>query len=157
MAHILEEFAKLCNVSPKRARLEDHFFPIAFDKYIILECATKEESRSYTYWNEVLDLIQFNLNINGVKIVQIVDGDGKFPPMPKADLTLGILTRQQKAYVIKNSLAFVGSSGLSSHMASTYNIPSVSLHAKFFAKNDKPYWTDDNICLEPEGSKKPSL
>lgn len=155
MAHILEEFAKLCNVSPGKPKLVEHFFPIPFDKYIVLSCSTEEESMSYPYWQDVLDLIQLPLELNNFRVVQIIEG--KSPPIPEADVSLGVLTHQQKAYVLSHASAFVGSSGLLAHMASAYNVKTVSLHAKYFIENNKPYWSTEDISLEGRDKQKPTF
>jgi len=155
MSHILEEFAKSCNVKPAKPKLVEHFFPITFDKYIILGCSSKEQSMFYPYWQDVFDLIKFPLEINNFRTVQLIEGD--CPPIPDVDLTLGMVSSQQKAYVMKKSSAFIGASGLLSHMASAYGIKSVSLHSKYFIQNNKPYWTENDICLEPERKQKPTF
>ena len=53
----------------------------------------------YPYWEEVHKLIKLYLEIEGIHIVQIIQGD--YPVIQGADLTLGTLTNQQLAYVVK--------------------------------------------------------
>ena len=158
MAHIIEEFHRSCGLShagEHKPELAEHFFPITFDKYLILSCSSKEQTMFYPYWEEVHKLIKLYLEIEGIHIVQIIQGD--YPVIQGADLTLGTLTNQQLAYVVKNSIGVACSSGLVSHMASAYGIKTVSLHSKYFIKNTKPFWTEENICLEPTRDVKPTF
>ena len=74
-----------------------------------------------------------------------------------SELCEEFLTNQQLAYVVKNSIGVACSSGLVSHMASEYGIKTVSLHSKYFIKNTKPFWTEENICLEPTRDIKPTF
>ena len=44
MAHIIEEFHRSCGLShagEHKPELAEHFFPITFDKYLILSAAVK--------------------------------------------------------------------------------------------------------------------
>ena len=50
MSHIAEEYAKSLGTKIGRPEISDHFFPIAFDKYITLQTTKKFESRNYSFW-----------------------------------------------------------------------------------------------------------
>ena len=151
MAHILEEFAKVCGTKPSKPQLSEHFFPITFPRYIVMGCGTTEQSMTYPYWREVFELVRLHLDIQGIKIIQL--NQNNYAPIPGVDLTLEGISLQQIAYVIKNSLAVVSPSGLLTHMASAYDKPSVSLHAKYFSTTSSPYWTNGDICLNPPSDK----
>ena len=130
MGHLVEEFAKHCGVKISRPEISDHFFPIVFEKYIIV-ARSGDDSMSYSYWREVLSMINPTLKSSGIKVLQINVKDGS--PIQYIDMMLGGISYPQISYLIKNSLCVFGESSVVTQIASMYDKPIVSLHSKYFS------------------------
>lgn len=146
MPHILEEFSKCCDTEISKPEICDHFFPIKYDNYIVIVCGNKKQSMSYIYWMDVVDLIKDKLSKAGVSIVQI--NQNKYPALKSTDLCLESISYQHIAYVIKNAKSVVSANGLLTHIASSYEVPCVSLHGEYYPSTCGPYWGDNNINLD---------
>jgi len=156
MSHIVEVYAKDLGVKIGDPVVTDHFFPGLPDKYITIQASNKMPAANYLYWDLVIGLIKPYLG--DIKIVQVGGSDDKL--VNGIDLTTLGNSYKQMNYVIKNSKAHCGCDSLPSHVASVYDIPSISLHFNLYKENSKPIWHKNNHCIsiEPDFSKtKPSF
>jgi len=147
MSHIVEEFAKHCGVKISKPEVCDHFFPIVFDKYIVLSRSCTP-STTYSYWSDVLEIAKPILHKNGFKVLQINKKQGG--PVQNVDMMLEGISYPQMSYLIQKSHAVIGESSVLTQIASVYDKPTVSLHAKYFSKNDSPYWGSKSSTIEPD-------
>jgi hypothetical protein len=158
MSHIVEEYAKSCGVYVGEPIIQEHYYPIVFDKYITIHSDAKDQARDYMHWDIVLRLIKKPLSDHGIKIIQIgAEGARKLPFIDK--ITTGA-SLKNSFYIIKNSLLHVGINSCPSHVASAYNKKIVSLYSNLFPECCYPYWSNkkDIIDLSPDFSKiKPSF
>jgi len=79
--------------------LNEHFFPLPFEKYIIFT------GGKYKYWHEALDLLEKELLSNNIRIISM--GDSKLNRTEFYNLS-DRLTFPQQVYVLKGSLGFLG-------------------------------------------------
>tara|TARA_Y100000004_G_scaffold36653_1_gene39370 strand:+ start:1188 stop:2336 length:1149 start_codon:yes stop_codon:yes gene_type:complete len=156
MAHLLEEYAKSLGVKISSPVVKDHFFPLNFDKYITISKDDGIESKSYPYYDLVVDLLKPFFDRANIKIVQL----GGNSRIKGSDAALN-LTFKQKSFIISNSLVHVGGDGVLSHLASSKQIPTVNLFGNTFPSNNRPIFSKPSLnknLTPPWNSKqKPSF
>ena len=157
MSNLLNTYATALGVIPKeRPILNDHFFPLKDEKYIVIHNDNKLQSKYYEYFSEVINLLRPVLHKHGYKIYQI--GGPNDPRLETDSQYLG-LSWNQSFHVIKNASLFLGIDSINSHVAAGYGIPSVVLFGHTYSAQVTTNWLPENkqIILEPEwGDRKPS-
>ena len=83
MSHLIEEYAKNLGVKIATPMVAKHFWPIPFDNYITIYLEDKAQSKSYKYYELVIDMIKPYLAKNNIKIIQL--GSAKSPKLNNAD------------------------------------------------------------------------
>ena len=155
MAHLVEEYAKNLGVKISNPIVKDHFFPIGFDKYITIAQEKTTESKLYPYFGMVLNLLKPFLERAKIKVIQI----GGKEAIEGVDAALN-LSFKQESFVLSKSLVHVGPDGVLNHLASSKNIPTVTLFGNIFSESNKPIFSKSgsvNVNLTPEWEKKPCL
>lgn len=148
-----------CTLSQKITKpyLNPIYYPIPFDKYIVIQAKTKE-SKNYDYFCEIIEFIKPELEKQNIHLVSV---GGK----PEENLlhcypTAGQTSFNQLEYIIQNSIGYIGADSISSHIAGAYNKPLIVLISNNYAENVRPFWGDKSkqIIIEPEwNGKKPSF
>lgn len=121
------------------------FFPIPFDRYITFEYFSKDQSKDYKFWQDVVDFISPFLDAENIKILRIGDSnkkqiDGVYEYTNK---TFG-----QNAYLISKSMLHFNSNSCLSLVANQLNIPLVCLFSSLpssffpFKKGKKDHFID---------------
>lgn len=156
MGHLLTAYSNYLGVTPtERPILNEKFFPLPQSKYIVVHNDRKLQSKFYEYFEEVCSLLRPILHKAGYQICQV--GGPNDPHIQGVDHRFLGLSWGQSTFIIKNSSLLIGIDSVCGHIASAYNIPTISLFAHIYASQAKPAWTDKLICLEPEwGDQKPS-
>jgi hypothetical protein len=135
------------------------YFPLPIGKYITLQAQTPYDSRNYSYWQEVINLIHPYLNKNNINIVQVGTKDEK--PLNGVINLLGQTSINQLAYIIENNILHFGTDSLCVHLSSYFNKPIVSLYSISNPNVAGPHFGDKNKHVlfkgyERIGNKKPS-
>jgi hypothetical protein len=135
------------------------FFPLPIGKYITFQAQTPYDSRNYSYWQEVINLLHPFLNKNDIHIVQVGTKDEK--ALNGVVNLLGQTNINQLSYVIENSILHFGADSLCVHLSSHFNKPIVSLYSISNPSVAGPHFGDKNkhILLkgyERIGNRKPS-
>lgn len=127
--------------------IAEEFYPLPFDRYITFHPFTKP-SKTYDYWNEVLDIVIPKLTAAGIKVVQLgAKGEAIFK---NCHPVVGDTSLNQSAFIVKNSLLHLSADTFSAHLAGMYNVPVVALYSNNYVENVKPYFgTAPKICLSP--------
>ena len=154
MAHLLEEYAKNLGVKISTPIIKDHFFPLNFDKYITISKNDEIESKTYPYYDLVINLLKPFLNRAKIKVVQL----GGKSQIEGVDAALS-LTLKQQSYILSKSLVHVGADGVLSHIASSKRVPTVNLFGNTFPSTNRPLFSKPslNVNLTPPWTKKPSF
>lgn len=128
--------------------LYEKYFPLPFDKYIVIAPWSKP-SKCYDFWNDVISIIHPSLEKNNIKIVQI--GGPNEIPLRNTYYIAGQTSIGQVAYLIKNSLLFVGADSFGQHIAGHYDKPLVDLISNNYANVVRPYFGNgsNQIIFEP--------
>jgi len=156
--HLLSRYSLSCGVKPGNPFIIDKYYPLPFNKYITFQPFSRQ-SKSFDFWQEVLDLILPVLNKENIKIVQI--GGINEKPFLGCYHTQGGTSIAQAAFLIKHSLFHFGTDSFGVHLASAFKKKIVALYSNNYPSCVGPYWSDssDVILLEPDRNKnkKPSF
>ena len=156
--HLLESYSLTAGVPISTPNIQSKFFPLPFDKYIVLHTTTKP-AKTYDYYDAVLSLLLPILNEAGIRIVEIGTGDQQ--PQKGTHSVMGRTSITQTFYLIKNALLVLGADSVALHAAGVYNVPIVGLYANTnYVDCIKPYFGTKNkqILMECEkDGKKPSF
>jgi hypothetical protein len=152
--HLVEQYALSCGVKIDKPHIETSYFPISVNKYITLHASSRIQSKTYDYYNDVIELIHPYLKQNDIKIIQI--GSKEEQKISKCIHHQGQTTIKQAAYIIQNSLLHFGTDSFSTHVAGGFNKKIVSLYSTLYKECCGPYWGDKDyqILLEPDRSKQ---
>jgi hypothetical protein len=155
--HILEQYALNCGLKINKPYIYEKYFPLPFEKYITFNPFGKFNSRKYSYWQEVIDLITPILNKENIHIVQI--GGKNEIGYNSCTHLMGQTNFNQTAYIINNSLLHFGVDSFPVHLASYFDKKIVALYSNMYFSQSKPYWSSpENIELIQADlkNKKPS-
>jgi hypothetical protein len=135
------------------------FFPIPLEKYITLQAQTPYDSRNYSYWQEVINLIHPHLIKLNIYIVQL--GTKEEKPLNGTINLIGQTNINQLAYLVEKSIMHLGADSFCVHLASHFQKPIVSLYSISNPDVAGPHFGDKSkhILLkgyERIGNKKPS-
>jgi len=135
------------------------YFPLPLEGYITIQSQTPYDSRNYSYWQEVINLIQPFLSKANIHIIQVGTKDER--QLGGVINLLGQTSINQLAYVIQNSKLHFGADSLCVHLASSFDVPIVSLYSISNPNVAGPHFgnKDKHILLkgyERIGNKKPS-
>ena len=151
--HLVEQYALSCGVKIDAPHIETSYFPISSKKYITLHASNRIQSKTYDYYNDVMDLVHPYLKEHDIDVIQIGSKDEQ--KVGRCIHHQGQTTIKQAAYIIQNSLLHFGTDSFSTHVASGFNKKIISLYSTLYKECCGPYWGDENdhVLLEPDRSK----
>ncbi len=156
MSHLATVYGKDLGVRVGKPILQSHYYPLPSNKYITIHTSDKVPAKNYSYWNDVVTILKPELDRRGYSIIQI--GTKEDPQIDGVNCFLNSLTFQQTFFVIENSLLHVGIDSCPVHIASAYNIPTVSVYAHTYASTCSPLWNRKQIIIESDrGGNRPSF
>lgn len=156
--HLVERFSLEAGQPIKKPFVLEKFYPLPFNKYIIFQPQSKYDSKNYSHWQEVIDIISPILKSAGIEIVQV--GGPNEKAYNGCFHTQGKTNFGNLAYLISNSLLVFGCDSVSNHIASGLGKKIVAIYSNNYLNCVKPYWTnkEDCVLLEPErNGNKPSF
>jgi hypothetical protein len=156
--HVLERYALGCGAKIGRPHIEEEFYPLIDNNFIVLHSGGQIQSKSYDYYNEVVNIITPYLIENNIKILQI--GDGGDHPINGCVHLQGKASVRQIAYIINKSKLVLCSDTFSTHLASGLNKKNITLYGPTYKECHKPYWSDpvNYSMIEPlRKNTKPSF
>jgi hypothetical protein len=154
MSHIIEEYSKALGVKPGKPVLDEHFFPIACDRYITTDFDISDGSDKYSHWINVVDKIK--KFYPDLKVIDITSGRSKAADYANL-CCMDNCTYKQICYIISKSSVHLCNNLYSSHIASYYNVPTVCLFGSLLPENNKPIFSENVDCLTPDTDLKPSF
>ncbi len=147
--HLIEQYALSCGVKIDSPTVETSFFPIPFDKYIIIHASSGMPSKNYDYFEDVISTIKPHLDFKNIKIIQI--GGSKDLALNGCYHLQGKTTLHQTFYLIKNCIGLIGNDSFSTHVASGFNKKLVSLYGNSPKECCGPYWGDKSNQILLQG------
>lgn len=150
--HLIETYSSSCRLKIDRPFITEKYFPISFDKYICLQCFGGMESKNYSYFQEIIDLIKPILDKYKINIIQLgAKGENGLNGVINL---CGQTNLGQSYYILKRSLLHCGIDSTLIHFCSSMNKKIVGIYSLSSPKICGPYDFDGNsknhICLEPE-------
>lgn len=155
--NLLELYSLTSGQTIKTIDILPKFYPLDIDKYVIFHPFTKS-SKSYSYWQDVVDIILPILQKEGISLVQVGLASEQYIP-GCIDLR-GKTTINQCVYLCSKALLGLLCDSFISHLAGHYDIPRVILISNNYSSCVSPFFGDKNkqIILEPDRTKrKPSF
>ena len=150
--HLVEQYALSCGVKIDSPSVETNFFPLPFDKYIIIHPTSGMEAKNYDYYKDVIELCLPYLEKAGIRIVQI--GGKKEEPLPSCHHVQGDTSLNQSFYLIKNCLLLIGNDSFSTHVAGGFDKKLVSLYSVLFQDCCAPYWGNEKNQILIQADRK---
>lgn len=156
--HLVENYALAAGARIGVPVVEDAYFPIGFDRYITLHGGSGMPAKNYDYFKDVVEILIPHLLERNIHIVQI--GGKEEKRVPNTFDLRGETNIKQCCYVIKKAMLHLGNDSFSTHVASAFNVPLVSLYGVTYPSCCGPFWGDKDHqrILAPDFSeKKPSF
>ena len=118
---------------------------------------TSKPSKTYDYWQEVINLISPILDQKGIKIIQL--GQEKEKVYSGVLSLVGFTNINQTAFVLRDSLLHFGADSFPTHIASGYGKKIVALYSNNYINCVKPFFGDpkNHVLLEPARKNKPTF
>jgi hypothetical protein len=136
--HLLEQYSLSTASKIDKPYIYETFFPLPIEKYITFQAQSKFESKDYSYWQDVINIISPFLEKNNIKIIQF--GKNEEKSYENVIDLKGKTSFNQLAFLMKNSLLHFGPDSLGVHIASMYDIPIVSLYSIIQSSVAGPYF-----------------
>ena len=151
---LAETYALSCGVQIEKPFIDCEFYPLWFDKYIIVHNSTGMPSKTYDFYQDVIDEIKPILDKQDITIIQI--GLSNDTLLYGCEDFRGKTTLRQTAYLIQNSKLLLSGDTFSAHTAGAMNIPLVALYGITRVENCRPYWgtPKKQILLSADYSKR---
>jgi len=150
--HLIETYALNCGLKIDKPYIYEKYCPIPFDQYISFQPCSKYTSKSYDFWQEVINLLVPILIQKNIHIIQIGGKDEK--PIENCYQMQGRTTINQAAYIIKRGLLHFGADSFGVHVASSYDKPIVALYSNSRPENAGPYFNSKGNVKILEISKQ---
>lgn len=146
--HLVETYALQAGGKIGQMNVYPKFYPLPFDNYICIQPFSKN-SKSYSYWEEVLQLIFPFLSKMGISIVQVGGKDER--ALPLCHHTQGKTSFGQLEYILSKAALVLTADSISSHLAGYFDIPRVVLISNNYKNCVAPYFGSKwkEILLEP--------
>lgn len=146
--NLAELYSLQSGVKLNKPELLDKYYPLPFSKYITFSPYSKN-SKNYSWFQEVLDILFPVLRKNDIHVLQI-GAAGEVGFLGCVNIQ-GTCTIQQSFYLIKNALLHLGCDSYSAHTAGVYDINRVIIFGNNFSKNTGPYFgsKEKQILIDP--------
>jgi hypothetical protein len=141
--HKVESFALSCNSKISKPFIEFNFFPVLSKKFICISQSSKEDSKSYDFFDDVLYHINPYLKENNIDIIEIGESNNTSAFYSK---NFKNLKRNQCNYILSKCLLYIGNLNYYSNVASILNKPVVAPCNIDHLDLAKPYWSKSDKC-----------
>lgn len=154
--NLIETYATSSGLKIGEPFIYEKFFPIPFEKYVLIHAGGGQRAKQYDLYEEVLTLLIPILSKEGYNVLQIgAEDDPKLNFI--ADLR-GSSSLGQTAYLIRNASLLIGNDSCNAHMASHFKTPHLVLFGSTSPKNHAPAFGGKSIYLESHrNGNKPSF
>lgn len=154
--HLIEALSTSCGLKISEPYIYEKYCALNSDKYILIETNNiKNPTQDYDYWQDVINLILEDLNKNNIKIIQLC---GEKDRRLVNAYTIVNLNYNQKAFLIRNSLLYIGSNTFGLNVASHFNKKIIALYGNVLPSQNQPYWSKkEDIEILKGFENKPSF
>jgi hypothetical protein len=156
--NLIERYASDCGVKIDKPYLYERYFPLPFDRYILVHAGGNFESKRYDYFNEVISMLRPILKEQNYELMQIGSSqDSELHSIidlrDKTDI-------HQTAYLVKRAALLIGNDSFPIHLADALNTSVVALYGATTPQNHGPHFGQPNnrILIESDRrGQKPSF
>lgn len=135
MSHLVQEYAKACGVKIGEPKISPSFYPIPFGKYITIHHGTCPAT-TYSYWDEVIEILTPIFSKQGIKIVQILEKEDS--KIKLADHHVSC-TKKQAFSILGGSLVHIGVDSVYCNFAGERGLPLVAIYSHTNPNNTRPW------------------
>lgn len=146
--NLIETYALQCGLKISEPFIYQKYFPIPFEKFILVHAGGGMPSKLYDYYNEVIAILQPYLKNNDIQIIQV--GGDEDPALHSIIDLRGKSSLHQTAYLLGRCSAFIGNDSCLAHIAASLNRPVVALYGSTSPQNHGPYFgpAEKKILIE---------
>lgn len=136
---LLETYSRNTSVDIKhKPTLIEKFFPLGdITKYITIQSRSGMPAKDYSWYQEIIELINPILEKEGIKIIHLGQ-DAQ--PLQKVVNLIGQTTLGQAAFLLKRSLLHFGADSWMAHFCGAEDVPLVTLFGNTTIANHSPYF-----------------
>lgn len=134
---LLERYATSCALKIGKPFIYTKYFPIPFDKYIVINSTSGMPAKNYDYFSEVTEILKPFLDEAGIRILQL-GGKDDSPVNHSYDLRGGT-SIQQSAYLVSNAILLLCVDSCLAHIAGHFKIGLCELFGSTSVTNHSPY------------------
>lgn len=116
--HLTETYAHYAGVKPGKPFIQEDYFPIPFDKYIVIQAGAGMISKQYDYFSYVVEHLKYN-------VLQIGGKDDE--KLPVTINLCGNTSWNQSAHLIRHASLFIGCDSACNHIASALGTPRIAV------------------------------
>jgi hypothetical protein len=149
--HKAESFALSSGSKISKPFINQLYFPLVEDKYVCISKTSKFPSENYGFFDDVAFHINPYLEKNDIKIIQI--GVANDSPIYYSK-NYNFININQAAYVIRNSLLYIGNLNIYSNIASMFDVGVVCPSKISYVDSIKPYWSKPSDCKILQSNRK---
>ena len=149
--HKTESFALSSGSKISKPFINQLYFPLVEEKYICISKSSKFPSENYGFLDDVAFHINPYLEKNDIKIIQIGTTSESSIYYSK---NYNFLNINQAAYIIKNSLLYIGNLNIYSNIASMFGVKIVCPSKISYINSIKPYWSKASNCKILQSNRK---
>ena len=102
--HLIEQLALSTGVKIGKPFIETSYYPLSFDKYIVLENGSEVKSRAYGMWADIITEMRPHLNDQKIAIIQIGDAKDELIVGDLQAQSLEEIWTSEKTKKIRNSM-----------------------------------------------------
>ena len=150
--HLIEQYSLAMGARIDKPFIETNYYPLPFDKYIVIENGFDVKSRIYGMWSDVISAVKPFLDERNIAIVQ--GGDKDSEQVPGTFDLRGRTSTKQQAFLLKNCLLHCSTNDFLLNVASSFDIPVVAMYGNTFAEAAKPYWGNKSKHVILESDRK---
>lgn len=145
--NVLEKYAASCGVKISEPTVSSSYFPLPYDKYIVIDNRNKNGMNVYDLYFDVIAYLKPILEKQGIGIISFVQDEKSVIKNTRSYISL---SKKQEAYILRNSLLNICSDNLSSYISSALDVPCISLYTIYPAETNRPLWSNKHQCIESD-------
>lgn len=126
--NLLDSFSAVTGIKPSKSFVYERFYPLDFDKFIILDTQSTNPVFHYIFWFRVIELIEPFLSEKNIKIVHFIEDKKYQYNHLYVDNSASL---HHRSYIMRKASYFCGSSKLYSILASELSIPQCYLKSDY--------------------------
>lgn len=132
--NLINTYANYVGVKPEEAFIDECFYPIAYDNYIVINSTAGFPTKSYDYFDTIVEHVK-------LPVIQLGGKDDL--KLPGAVDLRGQTSWNQTAYLIKNAKLFLGGDSMCAHIANHFGTPAIVLWGATLSSTCSTGWHAD--------------